>query len=111
MCSGNHPNTISHTSGYLSSSVIDNKGCGSSKSPWIISANPGQTINIDMIDFAADEENSVLISCSFVYGFILEKSLAINYTICGGSTRKKGGLYVEIKFCGNTLAKQGKETL
>ena len=90
-CTPNRPNKLSGN-GYLSSHVTDTKGCGSSGSPWIISANPGQTIQLDLIDFAANSQTSNLVSCRSVYGFILERALGINHTICGGRHRE-GALY------------------
>ena len=90
-CTPNRPNKLG-ANGHLSSHVTDTKGCGSSASPWIISANPGQTIQLDLIDFAAKSQTSNLVSCRSVYGFILERALGINHTICGGRHRE-GALY------------------
>ena len=90
-CSSSHPNKLGGNS-HLSSHVTDTKGCGTSRSPWIISANPGQTIQLDLIDFAANSQTSNLVSCRYVYGFILERALGINHTICGGRHRE-GALY------------------
>ena len=91
-CKSRESNEVSTNSGYISSHVVDTKGCGSSGSPWIISANPGQTIQLDLIDFAANSQTSNLVSCRSVYGFILERALGINHTICGGRHRE-GALY------------------
>ena len=91
-CSPMKPSKVSSNGGYLSSHVADTKGCGSSGSPWIISANPGQTIQLDLVDFAANSQTSNLVSCRSVYGFILERALGINHTICGGRHRE-GALY------------------
>ena len=91
-CNNRKPTAVPSTNGYLSSHVADTKGCGSSGSPWIISANPGQTIQLDLIDFAASSQTSNLVSCRSVYGFILERALGINHTICGGRHRE-GALY------------------
>ena len=91
-CSANQPNKLSNNHGQITSSITDNKGCGTSRSPWIISANPGQTIQLDLVDFAANSQTSNLVSCRSVYGFILERALGINHTICGGRHRE-GALY------------------
>ena len=88
-CISNQLNVLTAKNGQISSSTLDRKGCGSSKSPWIISASPGQTINIDIIDFDVSQQDYNLISCRSVYGFILERSLGINHTICGGHTRER----------------------
>ena len=91
-CNANQANTLPKDNGQISSVTTDTKGCGTSRSPWIISANPGQTIQLDLIDFAANSQTSNLVSCRSVYGFILERALGINHTICGGRHRK-GALY------------------
>ena len=91
-CKTREPSDVSSNSGYLSSHVADTKGCGSSGSPWIISANPGQTIQLDLVDFATNSQTSNLVSCRSVYGFILERALGINHTICGRRHRE-GALY------------------
>ena len=89
--------------GYLSSYIAHTRKCGSVSSPWIISADPGQIIQLELIDFANYEHASDVISCHSVYGFVLERSLGINQTICGGGQRQMA-LYtsktnlVEIQF-------------
>ena len=76
----------------ISSQSADTKGCGSSNSPWIISAKPGQTINISIVDFSAESTKSNMVTCPAVYGYIRERALGINHTICGGRHRE-GALY------------------
>ncbi|KAK2139863.1 hypothetical protein LSH36_1584g00039, partial [Paralvinella palmiformis] len=71
-----------------SSYIVHTKGCGLQRNPWIISANPGQTIQLNLIDFSTNPQSSNLVSCRSVYGFIIEKSLGINQTICGGRHRE-----------------------
>ncbi|KAK2140091.1 hypothetical protein LSH36_1487g00027 [Paralvinella palmiformis] len=88
-CNPDKPNVISSKNGYISSIMLHKKGCGSSKSLWIISASPGQTIQLDLIDFSANQQDNNLISCGSVYGFIIERSLGINHTICGGWNRER----------------------
>jgi len=73
----------------ICSSTYDIKGCGSHNSPWIISAQPGQTINISIIDFGTETGGSNLFSCPVVYGYIRERALGINYTICNGHRRER----------------------
>jgi len=74
--------------GIISSQSSDTRGCGYANSPWIISAKPGQTINISIVDFNTEVDQSNLVSCPLVYGFIIERSLGINHTICGGRQRE-----------------------
>ena len=60
----------------------------------MIKANPGQTIDLTLLDFgAADSDGRTsFVTCQRNYGFILERALGINRTICGGDTRQ-GVLY------------------
>ena len=76
--------------GTLSSHITDEIGCGSLRSPWIIQAKHGQTIEISLLDFKAlDRARShSLVTCSDVYGFVVEKTLNINQTICGQNIRE-----------------------
>jgi hypothetical protein len=37
--------------GYLASIVTEETGCGSMDTPWVIRAQPGQTIRIHLLDF------------------------------------------------------------
>ncbi|KAK2161069.1 hypothetical protein LSH36_122g09066 [Paralvinella palmiformis] len=87
-CSSNKPNQLRDKSGYLSSYITNTKTCGSFRSPWIISAKPGQAIHLELIDFSVSSQSSNLIRCRSVYGFILERALGINETICGGRNRR-----------------------
>jgi len=87
-CSSNRATRITEEEGYISSYIVHTKGCGLQRNPWIISANPGQTIQLNLIDFSTNPQSSNLVSCRSVYGFIIEKSLGINQTICGGRHRE-----------------------
>ena len=91
-CSGSRPTQLNAQEGMISSQSADTKGCGSSNSPWIISAKPGQTINISIVDFSAESTKSNMVTCPAVYGYIRERALGINHTICGGRHRE-GALY------------------
>ncbi|KAK2157030.1 hypothetical protein LSH36_200g02038 [Paralvinella palmiformis] len=72
-------------------SCVENEiGCGSTRSPWIIRAKHGQTVELSLLDFKAlDRARShSLVTCSDIYGFVVEKTLNINQTICGQNTRE-----------------------
>ena len=88
-CSSSRSTSLIGAEGMISSSTYDIKGCGSHNSPWIISAQPGQTINISIIDFGTHTESSNLVSCPVVYGYVREGALGINYTICNGHHRER----------------------
>ncbi|KAK2143451.1 hypothetical protein LSH36_839g03012 [Paralvinella palmiformis] len=87
-CRSDTPNVRITSEGIISSHLTDSKGCGTSRSPWIISASPGQTIQLTLTDFSANRRSSNLISCPFIYGYIQEKAIGINATICGGRDRQ-----------------------
>ena len=40
------------TEGYLASIVTEESGCGNADTPWLVSAEPGQRLNITLHDFA-----------------------------------------------------------
>ena len=40
-----------------------------------------------MLDFAASHDDGSTPSCRNVYGYILERALGINHTVCGGRGR------------------------
>ncbi|KAK2157029.1 hypothetical protein LSH36_200g02297 [Paralvinella palmiformis] len=89
-CSTTSPNVLEMSSGILSSHITDKIGCGSTRSPWIIKAKHGQTVELSLLDFKAlDRARShSLVTCSDIYGFVVEKTLNINQTICGQNTRE-----------------------
>ena len=41
---------------YLSSLVANRTGCGVTQLPWKISASPGQTLSLSLLDFSVDYE-------------------------------------------------------
>ncbi len=83
---------VSSSSVTLASYLTQKTGCGTHRAPWRVEAEPGQRINITMLDFGwkSDGFQSTLGTpkCS-VYGYILEGSLSINRTICGGTLRER----------------------
>ena len=87
-CNTKKSTTLTDRTGYLSSYVTRTRGCGSASSPWIISASPGQIVHLELTDFSSSPDNSQIMSCRTVYGFILERALGINQTICGGVARQ-----------------------
>ena len=45
-------------------------------------------MKLELIDFSTNSQNTNLVSCRSVYGFIFEMALGINQTICGGRHRE-----------------------
>ncbi len=42
---------LNRPTGYIASVVTEETGCGSQQNPWVITAKPGQIINITLYDF------------------------------------------------------------
>ncbi len=81
---------ISTWPGTLSSSVTDESNCGSPQSPWVIEGAPGQRIDLSMVNFGwtASSNNQSTGGACQLFGHIIERSLNINRSLCGGSTRE-----------------------
>ncbi len=76
--------------GTLSSSVTDETNCGSPQSPWVIEGAPGQRIDLSLVNFGwtvSGNNQSTGGACQ-LFGHIIERSLNINRSLCGGSTRE-----------------------
>ena len=77
--------------GILSSHVTDETGCGSTRSPWVIAAMPGQTIELSIIDFGSEllkrrpNDTSML-----TYGYITDGDKRIQIT---GDIQRERKLY------------------
>ena len=84
-------NILTSEEAVLSSHVTEQTGCGSSRSPWKISVSQGKTINLTLFDFAGDSQSQGqnYVTCKYIYGYIIERSLGINHTICGGQGRQR----------------------
>ena len=82
--------------GYLSSLVASQLGCGSKECPWVLHAQPGQRINITLYDFAIATRNSSShnirhrpgypLYCH-EYAVVKENNVPRSATICGGDQR------------------------
>lgn len=51
MCEASEHIRVTGTSGYLSSAITMESGCGSPQCPWIIETQPGQTVNITLMNY------------------------------------------------------------
>ncbi len=78
---------IDSNHGVLSSTVTDNTGCGSLTSPWSIKMAAGQRVSITLTDFGWTRHGGH--SQCRPYAYIVEKSVGVNQTICGGSERER----------------------
>ncbi len=91
VCRTPGPVKVSATSGFISSRITDDTGCGSVSSPWLLEASPGQRISVSLLDFGWDPslpaDQAPSSHCS-LYGYISERSINVNMTLCGGRSRQ-----------------------
>ncbi|KAK2171625.1 hypothetical protein NP493_1050g01005 [Ridgeia piscesae] len=92
-CARHEPVLVAARSGFLSSLVSLQTGCGSIDSPWLVRARPGQKINITLWDFAIMTHRSPRPAASspvcLVYAIIKESASSVpTQTICGGKSRQ-----------------------
>lgn len=86
-------------SGYLSSLITDESGCGTEHTPWVIDTNPGQYINFTLWDFHIQRDDIVgagamgdylgLPTYCHQYALITERLLNKTHRICAGSERTR----------------------
>ena len=90
-CHGNEPVTLTDTGGYLGSVIAEESGCGSSRSPWLITALEGQQVNITLYDFSTDHGTDVQRypagSECVQYGVIEEPETGVRMAVCRGNKR------------------------
>jgi len=77
--------------GYISSEITTQTRCASPKVPLVMNALQGQTINLWLLDFGALSRRSskLHLACQQTLGYIIERNLGSNVTICGDSEREK----------------------
>ena len=87
-CQSQNGATLTDTEGMISSHVTDETGCGTTRSPWVIAAMPGQTIELSIIDFGSEtykrEGNTT--SIIPIYGTITDGPDKVTF---GGSVTRK----------------------
>jgi hypothetical protein len=79
-------------SGFISSISALETWCGTSTSPWLIEAQPGQKISLTLYDFGVakkydDETLYGEEDCDVKYAIITEEDPPQSITICGGKKR------------------------
>nr|UCK81577.1 Gal-binding and CUB domains containing receptor 2 [Arenicola marina] len=88
------PIQVSNQHGIIASLVTDSTRCGSPHAPLVIRGSPGQRINISLVDFGWSVsdgfDQAILdnVKCE-PYGYVAERELGINKTICGGGRRQQ----------------------
>ena len=82
------------TQGFLASLTTDDTGCGSPGTPWIIEAEPGQRINVTLMDFtrfnvAATVGQRYDIRGCRNYALVRERGRNKNVTVCASDARER----------------------
>ena len=80
---------VTEPAGYLASITTEETGCGTPQCPWLIRAQPGQRINITLINFSWERPEDVSPSkrCT-VYATIKEESAVKPTTVCSSQERE-----------------------
>ena len=105
--------------GWIPSSITMETGCGSRDLPWMITVDPGQRINVTLLDFSVERTYHVK-RLNDIDGFDIEATVCNEYAViheveserktmvCGGNTRwkevylsKTNTLRIEITNTGN----------
>ena len=92
---------VTRSAGYIASVITaetqSSSSCGSSKCPWKIEVESGQTINVTLFDFALEQRASsssssvgyVSAENCFRYAVIKEAPSHRSFPVCGGHGRKQ----------------------
>lgn len=86
ICQTYKPLPITESSGYLSSSITEGSGLGTSFCPWVIKAPKGQRVNLTLYDFNTMNYDIDSNICQ-VYATVKERSRTRDQTVCAGTDR------------------------
>ena len=84
---------VSQSKGYISSAVARDRGCGSMKAPWRIEAEPGQSVNVSLINYTPDQKARS--GRCRPLGYIYDVAQNNNMSICDTATTHEN-VYVSI---------------
>ena len=62
LCTTSGPLLVTQPQGYISNAVARDRFCGSMKAPWRIEVEPGQSVNVSLINYTA-QKNPITTSC------------------------------------------------
>ena len=96
-------------SGYLANLVTEATGCGGVRAPWLIEAQPGQTIQLTLYDFSladlgrhheltlqGDTGPPVSPWPGKAYAFVSEPSAGRNLSVLGAMRTRKAVVYTSV---------------
>lgn len=103
-CEDRGPVEVEGTTGVLSSAITRETGCGSTTTPWVIRAGPGQRISFRLTDFGWLGQNQTGGSIQVhqhcqVYAIIKDGLAGRTSTICGGhsSQSRERHVYMSVE--------------
>lgn len=80
-----HVSPVTSNHGYIASVVTMESRVGTADCPWLITAKPGQRINITLHDFGRANQSSEI---CHAYAIVRERDLSQSRTICNTRQRK-----------------------
>ena len=86
-CTSTERITLSDSTLNLASTTSSTTSCGTHDTPWLVSAKPGQRLNISMTDFTWENRTVDTPDDCNTYGYVIHESDVV--TICGGRQRHK----------------------
>ena len=83
------PTILRAPTGYVARVTAQESGYGTDSCPWLVQGQPGQRINITLLDFAigGGSEDVPLDYCR-AYAIIRDKQTGRSTTVCGGHARE-----------------------
>ena len=98
-CLSSQPILVTSSTGYLSNAITEATAKGSTACPWFIKGQPGQTIQLTLIDFGVwrgdwgqrsvgRRRQSSKTGLCHMYGEIEEPGTGSRVTVCGGDRRE-----------------------
>jgi len=76
-----------------SSSSLTKLSCGTKSRPWMLEAPAGQQISVSLLDFGVNTRETQLEKNCLQYGYIVDKSVNKNVSICALSDERKNTIY------------------
>ena len=85
---------VTGSSGILSNLVTQETGCGSPTLPWVIQVNPGQKVNVTLVDFSMITEPGT--SACKVFAVIKERTIGRVRNITSCTTTRERSIYMSV---------------
>ena len=97
--------------GFLSSLIAQEKGAGGVTCPWLILLQPGQRINLTLLDFGVASRYERGATDCQIYAVIRDLTSRAEMTICGGFRRERSVYVSEGRGIEILLHTYGEDTI